>query len=60
MFHKAKMIQSEIPFDQQETFFTNVEEIFVAPCVKHPLFKDVLGRRRTYLQFGLPHECSKL
>ena len=57
MLHKAKMIQSEIPFDQQETFFANVDEIFIAPCVKHPLFKDVLGRRRTYLQFGLQHEC---
>ena len=57
MLHKAKMIQSEIPFDQQETFFANVDEIFVASCIKNLLFKDVLGRRRTYLQFGLPHEC---
>ena len=60
LLHKAKMIQSEISFDQQETFFANVDEIFVAPCVQHALFKDVLERRRTYLQFGLPRECSKL
>ena len=37
---RTKIIQSEIPFDQQKNFNENVDEIFVAPCVKHPLFKD--------------------
>ena len=54
------MIQSEIPFDHQETFFANVDEIFVAPCIEHQLFKDVVASRHTNPPFDLPCECSKL
>ena len=28
---RTKIIQSETPFDQQENFYENVDEIFVAP-----------------------------
>ena len=57
---RTKIIQSEIPFDQQEHFYENVDEIFVDPCVEHPLFKDNFGRRRTNLPYDLCCECSKL
>ena len=52
------MIHSEIPFDQQETFLANVDEIFDAHCDEHPLFKDVLGCCHVNPPFDLPCECS--
>ena len=57
---RTKIIQSKIPFDQQENFYENVPEIFVAPCVEHPLFKDNFGRRHTDPPCDLRCECSKL
>ena len=53
------MIHSEIPFDQQETFLANVNEIFDAPCVENSLFKDVLGHCCINPPFDLPCECSE-
>ena len=57
---RTKVIQSKIPFDQQENFYENVPEIFVAPCIEHLLFKDNFGRRPTDLTYDLRCECSKL
>ena len=53
------MIHSEIPFDQQETFLANVDEIFDAHCDEHLLFKDVLGCCHINPPFDLPCECSE-
>ena len=57
---RTKIIQSETPFDQQENFYENVDEIFVAPCVEDPLFKNNFGHCRTNPLYDLQYECSKL
>ena len=57
---RTKIIPSEIPFDEQENFYENIDEIFVAPCAEYPLFKDNFGRCCTDLPYDLRYEYSKL
>ena len=54
---RRKIIEYGISFSEQKNFHESVNEIYVAPCAEHPLFKDRFGRRCTNPPFDLPCEC---
>ena len=54
---RRKIIESGISCSEQENFHENFNEIYVAPCTEHPLFKDRIGRPHTDPPFDLPCEC---
>ena len=43
--HTKKLRAEGVPFYTEKRFYDNIDMVFVAPCPRHPYFKERIGSR---------------